>query len=546
MATQEVFTRKSSGLIRVMSPFSAFVYNVLTMGLIFPWVFLQAPAAFPGSNLWLGILICTFFQTFVSFSITFLAAAMPRSGGDYIFQSRILGGATGFTSVMSGFVIWILQWVALSGWLFATLGLAPMFLALGVKLNSPALLHFGLWCQSAWGVIIISIILAGFTAWFLVTGFKNYVVVQWFLFGAVIIAFLIVLGVLAATKTHIFGQKFNAFMSELYRMEGHKPVADAYHSIINEVKATGFNVKPAFSLLATLGVAPIAWMSIQWSTYSVEQGSEIKNADSFNNQFWILVGSLWFTGILLALQGYFFQKAVGQQFLVSASAEYWPYTKVATYTLGDIQPFPSILVMAISSPIIIMLIGIGYMANSFQVTCNCYIGMTRDMVAMALDRTLPEWVSRVHPRLHTPVNAHLAYFLGSILWIFAYNLIPVWGTWTLGVSFACGYVFILSALSAALFPYKAPSIYQASPGAKYGKLVVWTGTIGFIFAGAMVVSFIFVEPLGLSFIGPGGWKPALLVILIILGSYFWYVGSKAYHSKRGIDITLAFKEIPPE
>ena len=56
MATQEVFVRKSSGLIRVMSPFSAFVYNVLTMGLIFPWAFLQSPAAFPGSSLWLGIL----------------------------------------------------------------------------------------------------------------------------------------------------------------------------------------------------------------------------------------------------------------------------------------------------------------------------------------------------------------------------------------------------------------------------------------------------------------------------------------------------------
>ena len=31
----EVFTRKASGLVRVMSPFSAFIYNILTMGLIF-------------------------------------------------------------------------------------------------------------------------------------------------------------------------------------------------------------------------------------------------------------------------------------------------------------------------------------------------------------------------------------------------------------------------------------------------------------------------------------------------------------------------------
>ena len=39
-AKPEVFTRNSSGLVRVMSPYSAFVYNILTMGLIFPWTYL--------------------------------------------------------------------------------------------------------------------------------------------------------------------------------------------------------------------------------------------------------------------------------------------------------------------------------------------------------------------------------------------------------------------------------------------------------------------------------------------------------------------------
>ncbi len=546
MATQEVFTRKSSGLIRVMSPFSAFVYNVLTMGLIFPWVFAHAPGGFPGSSLWLGILICTFFQTFVSFSIVFLASAMPRSGGDYIFQSRILGGAFGYTSVMSGFVIWILQWVALSGWLFSALGLAPMFYTLGVKLNSMALLKFGLFCNSAWGTIIISILLAAFTAVFLVSGFKNYVVVQWFLFGAVLLAFVIVLIVLAVMKTEAFAAKFNQFMTQFGAMQGETAAADTYQAVIDEVKATGFNTMPKFSFWATLAVAPIAWMSIQWATYSVEQGSEIKGGDSFKNQFWILVGALWFVGILLMLQGAFFQKAVGKEWLTAMSAEFYAFVEPETYSLGVIQSYPSVLVMTVSNPIIIILIGIGYMANSFQVTCNCYIGMTRDMVAMALDRTLPEWISRVHPRLHTPVNAHLAYFIGAFFWIFAYNLVPVWGTWTLGVSFACGYVFVFSALSAALFPYRAPSIFQASPGSKYGKLVVLTGIIGFLFCGVMVMAFIFVPNLGLSFIAPGGWKPALLIILVILASLFWYLGSKSYHAKRGIDIKLAFKEIPPE
>ena len=50
----QVFTRRASGLVRVMSPYSAFIYNILTMGIIFPWVYIRAPTAFQGSNLVLG------------------------------------------------------------------------------------------------------------------------------------------------------------------------------------------------------------------------------------------------------------------------------------------------------------------------------------------------------------------------------------------------------------------------------------------------------------------------------------------------------------
>ena len=54
------------------------------------------------------------------------------------------------------------------------------------------------------------------------------------------------------------------------------------------------------------------------------------------------------------------------------------------------------------------------------------IGTTRIMVAASLDRAMPEWFSRVHERLHTPVNAHLAFMLCSIPAILCYNLVPGW------------------------------------------------------------------------------------------------------------------------
>ena len=101
-----------------MSPYSAFIYNILTMGIILPDVRGLRPRS-RGSNLVLGIVFGTVFELLIALAYTWLATALPRSGGDYVFQSRVFGGGFGFTVVFAFFVVWILQWVALSGWLLA-------------------------------------------------------------------------------------------------------------------------------------------------------------------------------------------------------------------------------------------------------------------------------------------------------------------------------------------------------------------------------------------------------------------------------------------
>ena len=78
-ATPEVFVRKSSGLVRVMSPSSAFVYNILTMGLIFPWTYLWAPGALPGGQLVWGILLAMVLEIPIALSYVWLSTALPRS-----------------------------------------------------------------------------------------------------------------------------------------------------------------------------------------------------------------------------------------------------------------------------------------------------------------------------------------------------------------------------------------------------------------------------------------------------------------------------------
>ena len=459
----EVFTRKASGLVRVMSPYSAFVYNILTMGLIFPWTYLWAPGSLPGGQLVWGILLAMVIEIPIAFVYVWLSTALPRSGGDYVFQSRVFGGGLAFTVVMSGFVIWILQWVALSGWLVSYLGFAPLFLGLGATMHVTSLSSLGVWFTTPTGIIIVSILNALLSLILLTSGFKNYVRFQHVIFWGTLLCFATVFVVLFTTPASQFISRLDSFAL------ASGGVANFYQTAVQAVTNAGINLNPPFSLMATLLVAPIAWTSLQWATYSAEQNGEIKDARSFKSQTFIMVGSLIATGLLLALLALGIQRVAGPEFLYVAGAGYW--SLIGEANISGFNLWPPILAVALTaSPIVVLIIGLGYLLNGFQIVCNCYIGMTRVLVAMSLDRLLPDWFSKVNEKYHTPVNAHLGYFLASLPVIVGYSLVTQpfsWVSLTLGVTFGCGYVFIITCLAGALLPYRAKEVYEASPGAKY-------------------------------------------------------------------------------
>jgi amino acid transporter len=180
--------------------------------------------------------------------------------------------------------------------------------------------------------------------------------------------------------------------------------------------------------------------------------------------------------------------------------------------------------------------------------------MTRVMVAMSLDRLLPELVSRVSDRFHTPVNAHVIYFIASIPVIFLYNLFSytnaegdttTWTSLTLGVTFACGYVFVATALAGALLPFRAKGVYEASPGSAYRiggiPVVSIVGVLGFIAGSIFLWLFLTNEQLGLT-----SQLAYTIVGGILVFTLIWYIVTKIVRRNAGIDVAYAFKEIPPE
>jgi len=543
----EVFVRKSSGLVRVMSARSAFVYNVLTMGLIFPWTYLWAPGALPGGQLVWGILLAMVLEIPIALAYVWLSTALPRSGGDYVFQSRVLGGGIGFTLVFSGFVIWILQWVALSGWLLSALGFAPLFLGLGAATGSSTLIDLASWFTTGTGIVVTSVANALVAMLILTSGFKNYVRLQKVMWIAILLSFGTMLVVLATTVASEVPGKLDAFSSAIGGSSTF--TADA----IAAAQGAGVDLNPPFSLLATLLIAPIAWTSLQWATYSAQQNGEIKSAGNFKDQLFIIVGSLVLTGVLLAVLAFFLERAVGTEFLYVAGSGYW--SLVGEASLAGSYLWPNIIATAIANnPIITIIIATGFILNAHQIVHNCYIGMTRVMVAMSLDRLLPEMVSRVSDRLHTPVNAHVIYFLASLPVIWLYSNYSVddgaggqttWTSLTLGVTFACGYVFVGTAIAGALLPFRAKALYEASPGAAYKfmgiPLVTIVGTLGALAGGYFIFLFLTNSTLGLT--SDLAYKVVAGILIFSLG---WYLVTYFVRRSAGINVDYAFKEIPPE
>jgi amino acid transporter len=524
-----------------MSPYSAFIYNILTMGIIFPWTYVWAPTAFQGSNLVLGIAFAFLFELPIALAYTWLATALPRSGGDYVFQSRVFGGGFGFTVVFAFFVVWILQWVALSGWLLAVLGLAPTLIGLGVSFDNQTLINWGANIATANGIIVVSIINAVVSLLLLVSGFRNYVRFQYVMWYAILASFGLMLLLFFTTNPTDATAKLNDFALATGGS------ADFFQSAKAAAADAGVNFSAPFWLFGTLMVAPIAWTSLQWATYSVEQGGEIKNAHVFRNQLFIIVGSLIATAGLLVLLALAMTKGIGSDGILVASSGYW--YAVPEATIAGTYMMPNMIAIALtSSPILILIIGVGYILNSFQIVCNCYIGCTRIMVAQGLDGLLPDWFARVNARWKTPVNAHIAYLLAAIPVIIAYNKYSEWVRWTLGVTFANGAVMTLSALAACLLPYRAAKLYSASPGATY-KLgntpaVTWVGAIGFLTGAFMVGSFLFVKDLGLAYSSDA--FPYYIVAGTAAFGIIVYWIMRTFRAQRGLKVEYAFAEIPPE
>src|SRR2546423_15091476 len=92
-----LFLRNATGLVKGWSGFDAFVYSFMSVNLVALGMFysLAIFGYVPEGSALVSILITAVGMTFMAIAYAGLIAAMPRAGGDYVWQTRVLDGIPG-------------------------------------------------------------------------------------------------------------------------------------------------------------------------------------------------------------------------------------------------------------------------------------------------------------------------------------------------------------------------------------------------------------------------------------------------------------------
>lgn len=529
-----VFVRQASGLVRELGLLDAFVLNYgwtgASFSLTLAFMISQAMWAYPGGDFSLAQLLTMVLVLLgIALPYAMLSLAMPRAGGDYVFNSRILHPFVGFVAsfgmmmMLSFFVAWGVFW----GGAQATAG---MLANLGHVLDVPAIVRWGEAIASTDGAFVFgTLLIAGFSfvVW---QGLRWFVVVNRILLAVGVVGAVAALLVLLASSPAEFRTSFDDFMREFSRSP------DYYGAVVAKAREVGYST--AFGLGDTLAILPIVAFSSIFSVASSYMGSEVKNP-----------GRTQLLGMGLALVALAVMNIAVYALLVRVTGKgFLGATQFLWYegTLPDLplNPFFNLFVLVLTgSPLVMVLIGLGYAAMSVLFVPQNILVNSRMIFAWTFDRIFPEAFSRVDPKRHSPVVATVAVALISEVFLvtFAYT------RWlaTLGATFLVVLVFPCTALAAVLFPWRAPRVFQASPVARWRiggvPLVSACGAVGVVYCGALLASYLVNDRYLVN--SPAGL--AVIAAVLALGAVI-YAAATAVRRRQGFDLRLAFTELPPD
>jgi APA family basic amino acid/polyamine antiporter len=542
MSEKMVIERTTSGMVRQLSWWDGFLSNTGTMNLF--WIavsFMWAIGLFPGSSLIGAIVVTTILLLPHIILYTQFSAAMPRSGGDYVFNSRTLTPYIGF-AVNFSMVIWNMFWMGFTAYQFATAGVATTASLLGHLFTNDALINFGSSIISTPSLALlvgaITIIVVGALA---LWGNKQFFRTMSVAFVIGLLGVVLMVIVLLLSNNRVFVDALNKFALTSENIPNFYDVM-----MKNAAEQFGFvSSSASFFSMPTLIVMLFAFQPLGFAVWSSYLSGEIKNANSAKVHAGAMAGSLIFTGVVLAIVGALLIHVLGYNFLGSAGLYYANFAEPGAGIINNAYFYVALLA---KNPVIQFLIGLSLMAWTFLYVQPSLAMVSRCFFAWSVDGLAPKQLKHVNKRSHVPdvaiivacviAIAFLARFCwpGQIFSIYGSNAFIGGGTIT----------FAVVAISAIIFPFskKTKRLYELSPAQyKIGKfpLMALFGIISLLVMVFITFLFLWRAELGVLTVP----SVVFLVAVYVLG-FVWYFAARAINKARGVDTEKVMGEIPQD
>jgi amino acid transporter len=530
-----VFVRESTGLVKNVSFIDSIALNLsnMSIGPLLTTIAGSTTATLfivpsvTGLNLVAASIIAFILAIPQIVVYTMMSRRFPRTGGDYVWISRTFGGFFGSTMSFWGYTMETLAFLALvailTDFTIGSAGLTMSFSYWGYTGTGaiPYFNWYNLFSDPATQFLVGAI---PFAAVILLNIWKPKA-------GYRLVSILTIIGVFTLLLS--MAELLNAGQSGIkayidgtgpYLQYGGTNATSA--ALINSYKPSGGMFDINFA--NTIYIMPVIFAFVYpWLNAAPAVASEIKDqrALKWNVPISAVTAFVLLTGALAVLYGVAGQPLINGAF----SSHAWANGGLNFFTLA----------MAVSNNIWIAgIIGIGSILMQFGVIAYGVIVFSRYMLAQSFDRFLPSKLSYVSPRFGSPlvamgVDLVIAVLLIGLASYFSSTFFALFGTIIASMIY-----FTVVGLTAATHGWRKEK------GTARTLLVVF----GILDAGAFafIVSQYLTSPTFSIFTVNPAWLNETYIIVTLIAGAAIFLLSRWYHKKRGMDIELNYKELPPE
>jgi APA family basic amino acid/polyamine antiporter len=531
---KRIFLRKASGLIRTAGLADTFIYNlgVVSIGLGVGSMLYYGPAFYPQGNLIWGCVIAGIAMAMISFGFITWTITLPRSGGIYVFGSRILPPAVALTMSLVEITAWLF-YCAIAAYWMVTLALAPMFAALSLLTGNETFLTISQTMLQPWATFLIGAAILILSQIVLSYGMRFYLTLnKWVFILAMASTVLMIVTLAVATR-----EQFIANLNELVGPS--LGVPDAYNAIIASGKEKGWG-EAGFDTWQTILVSNWPFLPLIGAAFSIAIGGEIKSVGK--SQSVGMLGAVLVATVAWIITVWLAYKVFGFEFLGTA------VFNVLSGNGGLTTPTdPAVALLTgilTKSPLITVLTSLGLALWMWMWIPAMHTFGVRAIVAWAFDQVAPAPIATISEKYHTPIVAITVTTAVNLIFMALFVFTPWFAKIVILIEAAVlAWSVVLGA--GIFFPYLRPQLYEKSPIANktvFGLPIMSVACfLGFI-AAQFYFWTLFFDP------NAAGHDPTQVMIVagvFVLGFAFYYI-MKMIKRSQGIDVTLAFKEIPIE